>query len=47
MRYAAITVNLTVVPDTLGYSEGLQIRDRWEELISQKVSNNCSDAIFT
>ena len=37
MRYAAITVNLTVVPDTLGYSEGLAIRDRWEDLISEKV----------
>ena len=35
--YAAITVNLTLNSDTLGYPKGLPYRDAWEEYISNKV----------
>ena len=37
LRYMGIQINTTINGRTLGYPEGLPIRDAWEEMISEQV----------
>ena len=39
LRYAAITVNLTVKPTTLAFPDGLPVRDEWEDFMTKEVSH--------
>lgn len=40
LRYIAITTNLTLSPNSLGYQSAGPIRDKWEEYVSGKVRIN-------
>ncbi len=35
LRYAAITINTTI--RIVGYSDGIPLRDRWEQFVNDKV----------
>lgn len=37
IRYAAITVNLTINAETLGFPTGIPIRNHWEDFMNDKV----------
>ena len=40
LRYVSITINTTIFGATLGYREGIPLRDKWEDFISKKVNNS-------
>ena len=40
LRYLAIALNTTIIPDRLSYKEGLPIYNEWEEFVSKQVSCN-------
>ena len=37
LKYIAVSINTTIFGPTLGYREGLPLRDKWEEFVSTKV----------
>ena len=38
LRYISITINTTIFGPTLGYQEGIPLRDKWEDFFSKKVT---------
>ena len=46
LRYAAIVVNTSLTFTQLGYDEGLQVRDKWEEWVNDKLGQmNSKDTL--
>ncbi|XP_074662875.1 protein dispatched homolog 1-like [Tubulanus polymorphus] len=37
LRYAAISINTTLVGSTLGYPTGLPVRDKWEQFVTEEL----------
>ena len=47
LRYAAVTVNLTVKPTTLAFTDGLPVRDEWEDFMEKEVRPGHIGGVFT
>ena len=45
MKYVAITINTTIFGPTLGYMDGLPVRDKWEQFVTDKVTSMLMDFI--
>ena len=39
LKYVAITINTTIFGPTLGYMDGLPVRDKWEQFVTDKVND--------